>query len=300
MQNYQDRMIALLGIAATKEVQHQPCPSENIMSAFIEDRVDFETRAMILSHLNRCEICYLTWEQLNIHVAQSQPYTRRLHNAGYHQRSRNGFNSDFSWRKVFPGLVFVSLLIALVVNILVTSYKEIDVDTPMASAAILDAGTLATSINQLPVPWNNQPFELNDSTYAHPVKAFGVGIWSARNALMNEADSIPTLLVSHPTIDWQASQWRDYYTLGQLTLDAWVLANAKQIKPTQWTLLRQSLQALETGLQERLQSEPEASIALQLIDKMKINLKRLSRKTDYSARKSLLNEIEIGLEKLFE
>jgi hypothetical protein len=67
MPDYQDRTLALLGIAATTEVLYQPCPSENIMSAFVEDRIDPTTRAMMLSHLNRCEICYLTWEQLNIY-----------------------------------------------------------------------------------------------------------------------------------------------------------------------------------------------------------------------------------------
>ncbi len=301
MPDYQDRILALLGIAATKEALHQPCPSENIMSAFIEDRVDSETRAMMLSHLNRCELCYLTWEQLSFPEGQNNLHVTQQHKAKkveLRKYSMDESNSDCSWQKIMTGLVFALLLIALV-TMLANSYKTMTTDSSMASAATLDAGTLTTSINQFPIPWKNQPYALHGLTYALPVKAFGVGTWNARNALLNEKEPLPAHLVSQPTIDWHASQWRDYYTLGHLTLDAWVLANAEQVKSTQWTLLRQSIESLEIGLQKRQQSEPEAGIALQMIDKMKASLEHLSKNADYSAQKALLHDIEIGLQKFF-
>jgi hypothetical protein len=44
MADNQDKNIALLGIAATKKTLDQECPPENIMSAFIEGRLDSEMR----------------------------------------------------------------------------------------------------------------------------------------------------------------------------------------------------------------------------------------------------------------
>ena len=40
MPDYRDRDLALLGIAATKQALDQPCPTENFMSAFIENRLN--------------------------------------------------------------------------------------------------------------------------------------------------------------------------------------------------------------------------------------------------------------------
>ncbi|MEE9425937.1 MAG: hypothetical protein V3V18_13330 [Methylococcales bacterium] len=302
MPDYQDRTLALLGIAATTEVLHQPCPSENIMSAFIEDRIDLKTRAMMLSHLNRCEICYLTWEQLNISVVQDNLQTIKKNKADkvwFHRRSKRRGNSSSSLQKKSPWLVLVSLLITFAVYMFVTSFLTITSDPSMDTATTFDVDVLASNIDQLPVPWKNQLSGPDSSAYSLPAKAFGTGIWSAKNELLGANQLLPAQLVSLSTIDWQGSQWSIYHAFGRLTLDVWVLANAnKQVKLAQWTLLRKSLQALEIGFQKRQQFEPEASIALQMIDKMKVSLTRLSRKSNHSARKTLLNDIEIGLRKL--
>ncbi len=301
MPDYQDRDIALLGIAATKQALDQPCPSENNMSAFIENRLDTPARIDMLSHLNRCEECYLTWEQLSISVIQENPGTHqpKVEQAATHQWNITYRNTGDSWRSTVPYLILIAFVIGLFVNMLVTSLKNISSDPSFAVATTIDAKTLSQSINQLPVPWKDQTVELNNSTYTVPAKAFGAGIWSARNTLMNSNDPFPAQLAQKPTIDWQNSKWRDYYAFGRLTLDVWVLASAKYVKPTQWSLLRKSLQALETGFKQRHQSEPEANIALQMIGNMKANLHRLSRKNDLESQRYLLEEIAFGLQKFF-
>lgn len=67
MVDNQDKAIALLSIAATKKPQDKPCPPDNEMSAFIENRANLESRNLILSHLNQCEDCYFVWEHLAIY-----------------------------------------------------------------------------------------------------------------------------------------------------------------------------------------------------------------------------------------
>ncbi len=298
MEDDQDRVLALLGIAATKETEDQPCPPDNIMSAFIENRVGPKTHAMMLSHLNRCEDCYLLWEQLGSVTELNSVKAIKQHKiekVGFFQQFENWLDSGVSWQTAVPGL---ALAILLVVNMSDSSKQKIYSD-PSMPVVKLDAETLAFSINQLPVPWNDQTFGFNKSTFTTPAKAVGVGIWSAKSILLNSQHPLPAQLVSDPAIDWQDSKWQDYYTFGKLSVSAWVLANAEHIKPTQWTQLSKSLHTLETEFKQRQQSEPEAKIALQTIDKMNVSLDRLSRKKDFPAQIALLREIELGLQKLF-
>ncbi len=299
MADNQDKNIALLGIAATKNTLDQECPPENIMSAFIEGRLDSEMRTKMLSHVNQCEDCYFTWEQTSIFLAQNNTPVVEQHTAkkaGVLKRLKSWFDSGFSWQIAVPGIALASLAIALVVN-LPDSYKSGYSDQSIA-ATTLDADTLAHVINQLPVPWKDQTFGFNKSAFTAPAKALGVGIWNARKSLMNSDDPLPVQLVSEPAINWRDSEYHDYYAFGIWILDAWILGNAEYVKPQQWALLRESLQTLETGLQQRQQSEAQATIALQTIDKMKTSLDHLSKKTDLTAQKALLREIELGLQKL--
>ncbi len=304
MAENQDRTLALLGIAATKKPVDLTCPPENVMSAFIEDRVESKTRAMMLSHINGCEDCYMTWETLSVFLAQNQTIMetspqKSVNKDSLIQRFGEWFNSGFSWQTAVPGLALASLAIAVVVNVPHSLYKTTNTDPSVIAATTLDADSLSNSIAQLPVPWQDQAFGFSKTTHSNQAKAVGVGIWTARNTLMNSNDPLPDQLVSQPVVDWQTSESRDYFAFGQWALDAWVLANAKTVKPEQWTLLNQSLNNLENGFNQRQHSEPEAAIALQTIDKMKDKLEKLSRKADFSAQTALSREIEIGLQKLF-
>jgi hypothetical protein len=303
MADDQDTTLALLGIAATKKPLDLTCPPENVLSAFIEDRIEPTAREMMLSHLNGCEDCYLTWETLSVFLAQNnvqaaqQDRVDRVDRVGIVQRLTNWFNSKPLWQTAVPGMALASLAVALVINMPSTLYNNSM--TPSVVATTVDAGKLANSIHQMPVPWEQQTFGFNQSAYTTQVKAVGVGIWNASSALMSLTDPLPTQLDTDSPIDWQGSEYHNYYAFGQWTLDAWVLVNADYVKPEQWQLMNQSLQTLKSGLTQRQQTEPEAAIALQTIDKMKSSLDRLSRKADISAQSTLMREIELGLQKLF-
>ncbi|HFD12130.1 MAG TPA: hypothetical protein ENJ32_06650 [Crenotrichaceae bacterium] len=305
MADSQDTTLALLGIAATKKPVDLECPPENVMSAFIENRIDSKTRLMMLSHVNSCEDCYQTWETLSVFMAQHQQNKKAsqqqniIAKAGFLQRLGEWFNSGFSWQTALPGIALASLAIALVVNIPHSLYKSTITNPSVVAATTLDADTLAQSIQQLPVPWEHQALGFSKTSYSVPAKAVGAGIWSARNALMSSTDSLPDPLVITPEVDLQNSPYSKYFEFGQWTLDAWILTNVDHVKPAQWALLSQSLNIIKTGLKQHQKSEPEATIALQIIDKMKPSLDRLSQKQDPSAQKSLSREIRLGLQKLF-
>ena len=172
----------------------------------------------MLSHLNRCEDCYLTWEQLSVSVTQSnqdaqQPKVAQIEPQKY---PINCFNTAGSWRLTVLYLALICLVIGIVVNTLVTSCTNFQCDPSIAAVTTIDSKTLLWSINQLPIPWKDQTIELSSSTYTVPAIAFGAGLWSARNALMNSNDPLPNQLAFEPTINWQESKLRDYYALGRL------------------------------------------------------------------------------------
>jgi len=190
------------------------------------------------------------------------------------------------------------LAIAVIVNLPDVPYQDI-YSAPSMAVVTLDADALARSINQSPAPWENQTFGFTKATYTAPAKAVGAGMWDTKSTLTNSMDALPVQLVSESAIDWQDSEWSDYYAFGKWTLSAWVLARAEHIKQPQWVLLGESLQSLKAGFKQRQQSEPEAKIALQTIAKMQVSLDRLSQKEDLFAQNTLLRDIERGLQKLF-
>lgn len=304
MADNQDRTLALLGVAATKKPTDSTCPPENVMSAFIENRVDTKTRTTLLAHMSHCDDCYLTWETLSVFLAENQSdveatQQQDLKKPGFFHRLGEWFNNGFSWQIALPGLALASLAIALVINIPHALYKSTRTDPAVVAATTMDADTLARSINRLPVPWENQTFGFSNTVYSSPVKAVGAGIWSARNALMNLKDPLPKQLDTEPAVNWKQSDFRDYYTFGQWTLNAWVLANAQHVKPAQWALLSQSVKRLEVSLKRHQGSEPESVVVLQAIGQMRGSLSRLSRSVDPAAQNALLREIETGLQKIF-
>lgn len=315
----QEMTIALLGIAATKESPDEVCPPDNLMSALIENRVNRKTRAKMLSHLNRCEDCYLVWEQLGAYSAQENVLTEenvmaqenvktqenvqvvkppKVKNTGLIQRFENCFNAKFFWQTAASGLAVASLALALIVNLPDSPDQAGYSDLAMAVATV-DADVLARSIEQLAAPWENQTFGFNNASYTIPAKAVGAGIWNARSTLLNVQDPLPVELHSEPAIVWQDSQWYDYYALGQWTLSAWILVNAENIEQSQWELLSEALQTLEARFKQRQQAEPEATIALQSIHKMQVSLERLAQKQDLSAQRILLRDIKLGMQKIF-
>ncbi len=297
-----DRTLALLGVAATKKMQDEPCPSDNAMSAFIENRVNSETREMILSHINRCEDCYFVWEQVGVYAKQDSEQAVKQHEAekiGVVQHVESWFKAGFFWQTAATGLALATLAIVFVVNQPDMPYQNSETNSSMV-AVELEADVLAKSINQFSDPWENQTFGFTKSTYATSVKAVGAGIWNAKSKMKNLKIPLPAQLVSEPAIEWQNSEWHNYYAFGEWILNAWILAKAERTKLSQWIQLKQPLQILETGFKQRQQHDPEAKIVLQTIDKMKISLNILSKKEDFSARNILLREIELGLQKLFQ
>ena len=301
MVDNQDKAVALLGIAATKKPQDKPCPPDNVMSAFIENRVNSKTRTMMLTHLNQCEDCYLVWEQLGIYAVEENAQAvkqQKPDKVGFIQRLKNWYGDRSLWTTAVPGFALASLAIVLVLNQSDNSYQDISSGSAIAVAA-LDADMLAESIKQLPTPWENPTFGFSRATYTSPVKAVGTGLWDTRCTLIKSKDPLPKQLASEVAIDWQKSEWQDYYAFGKWTVSAWIFANEKQVEQSQWAKLNKTLQTLEISFKQHSQPEPEAKIALQVIDKMKVSLDRLSQKEDVLAQTTLLREIDLGLQKLF-
>jgi len=301
MVDNQDKAIALLGIAATKKPQEELCPPDNVMSAFIENRVNSKTRTMMLSHLNQCEDCYLVWEQLGVYVVEETPHVVKqpqTEKVGLIQQLKNWYGDRSLWVTTVPSFALASLAIVLVFNLSDTSYTDIS-SAPSIAVAELDANMLADSINQLPIPWENSTFGFSRSNYSTPVKAVGTGLWNTRSTLINSKDPLPEALTSEVTIDWQNSEWRDYYAFGQWTVNAWVLAKAKHVDQSQWAELSKMLQTLEASFKQHPESAVESIIALQAIDKIKVSLDSLSVKEDALAQTTLLRELDLSLQKLF-
>ncbi|MCH9696891.1 MAG: hypothetical protein K0U68_02195 [Gammaproteobacteria bacterium] len=306
MTDNQDKALALLGIAATKKTVEIACPPENIMSAFIENRVESKTRHMMLSHINHCEECYITWESLSVFLAQHAETVheakQQSHTTGSTsvlQKISDWFSSGFSWQIAAPGLALASLAMAVVINMPDTLYTINNPNASVVAAATLDADTLAKNIDQLSLPWESETYGFSHSGYSNAAKAFGAGLWFSRNQLMDAENQLPTALLSNPKINWQSSDYQDYYALGQWSLNAWILARATHVEPKQWERLNQSLESIEVRLQQRVGHESEAKLSLNTIDKLKTTLTRLSKQPGLSEQHNLSREIELGLQRLF-
>ncbi|MCP4284421.1 MAG: hypothetical protein GY792_08225 [Gammaproteobacteria bacterium] len=64
----EDRIVALWGIAASKQVKSEHCPGAEELAAFIDNRLHGAHRKSMLNHLNRCSSCYHHWLEIASHL----------------------------------------------------------------------------------------------------------------------------------------------------------------------------------------------------------------------------------------
>jgi hypothetical protein len=61
-----ERVIALLGLAATEPPAGTSCPVEETLAQFIEGQLTGRARQAMLAHLNRCPSCYYHWLEVGL------------------------------------------------------------------------------------------------------------------------------------------------------------------------------------------------------------------------------------------
>ena len=61
-----DKRTALMGLAASKDVEEGACPSSEAMAQLVEGGVSDNERSLLLKHISSCESCYQEWLALNM------------------------------------------------------------------------------------------------------------------------------------------------------------------------------------------------------------------------------------------
>lgn len=298
--NIDDMAVALLGIATTKQPLDNPCPPDNTVSAFIEQRLDKKTRAMMIAHLNQCESCYCAWENLTLFLAEEQLpelQSQTANKPGFLENIKNRLNSATFWKSATPGLAFASLFLAVVIVVPDLADNKNPPESLIIAPVLDNTVALADNLKQLHFPWQDQTYAFSSSGTSVATQAFGVGLWNARNNLLNTRDPLPAQLTPKTEINWEASQYRYYYNFGQWTLNAWALAKTARVSPAQWLQQRQILKKITVGLAQ--QQGAEAITAIKIADKIITHLEILSKKPNIVTQEALLRDIEMGMQRIF-
>lgn len=294
-----ERLIALLGLAATNSGRADTCPSDEQLAAFIANRLEGQARQRMLAHLNRCPPCYHHWLEAAASLnANTEPAAE--HKISPLPTLRQRFITWLTpWKLAVPIAAAATLAC---VTLLWPPSPDLDKQISADYAAIANHGAsrLDKDLRNLPMPWENLTLGFNAAESSLPKKAFGAGLWTGKTALLGMGTSkspLPEFLSPPSESAWPETEWAGYYQFGRWVMLLWVLTQAEE--PLQdWGQLQRILAKLQVSLVKRPSSELEASQALSALERLQPLLAEAQRQTDPAARTHLSQRLEMIMQQL--
>ncbi len=275
-----ERLTALLGLAASRPEPVEKCPEPELLSAFIENRLSPSRRQQILDHLDRCECCYREWLDVSLDLGEDRPPAPTAAGASGWRRW---------WERVRTRSGLIPLTIAVTVTlaaVAVMSQKSVTPDwQPRRLAALVrkHAGT-QRSLTQWPRT-GPAAFSFSDSDGDPARKAFAAGLRDAQRWLGGGGST-----VSLGEEDWRRSPWQAYYRLGQWTLLLWTLANSDGVSPEEWQAFDRHGLALMERFRQRPR-DPERDRLLATLRELHALLNDLAGHPDPAAQARLVRKL---------
>ncbi len=257
----QQRLLALVSLAASEADETSACPSEEEIAAFIDNELQGPARGAMLGHLSRCPDCYCHWldvaEFLQTAEFEPEKQNRLIQSTTVWQRMESWFKP---WKLAVPTAVAAALVILVVLWPLVPDISQ-RVDKQYASG-ILFSEALTRMAEGLPLPWEAAALGFTQSKPSLPSRAFGAGVWSGRARMMGEKkESLFGALSAPDNGLWSETQWADYYQFGRWAALLWALSSSEQTS-VDWDEHRRIALALQARMTERPEIEQESMRAV--------------------------------------
>lgn len=238
------------------------CPTDDVLSAYIDGSADTEARQYMARHLNHCCDCRERWIEVS-QVLQSLEQSPEPATASSGQRLWQRLRD---WLQPFalPGAA-VACSLAIVMLVLQPAINTDPLDQ-WYSQLPAPAHTAATSAP--PLPWESNTFGFSHQSPDNAQTALGAGLWQGLHELGLAAGSDGDNPFAAERIIgsccWQQSDWVDYYRLGRWLSLVWTQTQRGTLDGDNTGLPhRADHQQFIASLQDRLasQSGPQALAA---------------------------------------
>lgn len=290
----EERLVAMLGLAAQDRKPPGDCPSDEDLAAFIDHSLQGEAHENMLAHLNRCQTCYHHWLEVSSYLNAADPAPQSTKTP-----TKSRFDLDWlfgTWKVAIPvaAMVMVSVIVAfyLLPN---TIHQQIDAGFQVVVAH--NRAELDDVMPTLPVPWDDSTFSFSESQGTPAAKAFGAGLWMGQRELVGVNEPLPQSFSPPSDNAWLTTEWTDYYTAGRWSVLLWALVKADLATQED---LRQHQDILE-GLLSRFKKRPQdiqATRVITALANIEPLLKSLDTNHDGRSREILNRQLEIMMLRL--
>lgn len=273
-----ERLISLLGLAATRREETEDHPPPEVLAAFIEKRLPPSQRQAVLAHLNRCECCYQEWLHSATALEEAQPEETPIQRPAWWQRL---------WARLHPRPWLIPLTVAVTAGLAVA---VVLVQQPMAGEwpprQIIAALPKGQEIPADRLPRPEAPFAFND-TAADPAKeAVAQGLRDAR-FWIEHPEQVDLRDETHDTPEKRA-----YRSLGQWLLLAWAMTQKEDTDPKVWQVFRRYGQSLAAEF-EKLLPSPQRDQALADLRTVQTMMEALAEAPDAAQRARLQRKLRL-------
>lgn len=303
-------LLASLALAAS-DVAAKPvgdCPPPEQLAAFIDNQLDASARASMMAHLNSCADCREHWIEVARLVDGDMPNVLAAQAAADPaQRVAGATASDRivrlrRWLKDWIGswqTIAVPLAGAAAVGIVAVLLGSPSLDQRIdaqLSAARDRTPALAQAAGDMPLPWDGAALGFSEAAAEPASRAFGAGVWLARQAVSQDTQQMPEALDATPAESWADSEWRAFYEFGRWATLLWIaLHNGLPVDDlaAQQTILGELRNALAADGKNALTQE-----ALQSIDGIDSALGALANGQDAATLRRLRARLMLAIQQL--
>jgi hypothetical protein len=222
----------------------------------------------------------LGYNILDISEERAKPLSQRR---TLFQRLRDAFSPP-TWRMGWA--ISVVLAVSLTFGLTFVFWpSENKIDTTFQAISANKTDEMAEELRDVQFSWeavddaNVFAFSQRASASAEAAKAFGAGLWTARESLVETRDITlpPLLLPPTPEDSWLKTDWAPYFELGRWTLLLWTASEFPDERPQSfWDQQRLIFDDFKTTFEARQATDNEAKKVLhQLNSRVKPHLEKL-------------------------
>lgn len=286
-----ERLVALMGLAASERQGIGSCPSTEQLAAFVDRRLKGQARQRLLAHLDRCPQCYHHWLEIGAYLQEATPATKsRLQPlAAFRER----LNFAFAYRRLAISIAAALALVSIVV--LWPSTPDLHQRVSHQFTLLSTQGATRPPLvkGDLPLPWEGVALGFNEAATTPARQAFGAGLWSGRQALlMDRTGVLPEALSPPAGRSWADSDWKPYYEFGRWTVLMWAQARSCQTTQ-QWSSHRAIFELLRGDFEKRAAHAASAQPFVAALARLDPLLENAARQGDHQTYRCLSRHLMI-------
>lgn len=293
--NEKARLLALLGLAASRPTIIGACPADSQLAAFIEKRLGSRESQAIQNHIDLCPMCYHHFGEITDYLNSVAEVKTSRGGSKFRVLLGKKLHDWFSPWIIAPAvLVIASLLIVLIWP---GTALESRIDNLFLTYSANSYNEAAIA-KRLPLPWDGSAIAFTEAQPTQAMRAFGAGVWAGQNSLLGETlRSYPENITPPDAKKWSETQWSVYFTFGRWAMVAWVDSQLSK-EPSVWDEHEIIIEGLISKFTSSRIAGPDASQALIVLKDIRAKLAQVKKENSPQTRAALNRALLFSIQRL--